>query len=76
MMPGTSSLPRPRLRPLRQHQRPLEELLCDLHVLAEETRPPWLGEHTDALLAEYPDLRVSCHLEPIEDPRSYEDMGV
>ncbi|MDO5738820.1 MAG: cation diffusion facilitator family transporter [Ornithinimicrobium sp.] len=31
---------------------------------------------TDALLAEYPDLRVNCHLEPIEDPRSYEDIGI
>lgn len=30
----------------------------------------------DSLLEAYPDLRVSCHLEPIEDPRSYEDMGV
>nr|WP_229735143.1 cation diffusion facilitator family transporter [Ornithinimicrobium tianjinense] len=31
---------------------------------------------TDALLAEYPDLRVNLHLEPVEDPRSYEDIGV
>lgn len=31
---------------------------------------------TDALLAEYPDLRVSLHLEPVEDPRSYEDIGI
>jgi cation diffusion facilitator family transporter len=38
------------------------------HDLAEDI--------TDALLAEYPDLRVSCHLEPIEDPRSYEDIGI
>lgn len=30
----------------------------------------------DSLLEAFPDLRVSCHLEPIEDPRSYEDMGV
>ncbi len=30
----------------------------------------------DSLMADFPDLRVSCHLEPIEDPRSYEDMGV
>lgn len=38
------------------------------HDLAEDI--------TDALLQEYPDLRVSCHLEPIEDPRSYEDIGI
>ncbi|MFX0538212.1 cation diffusion facilitator family transporter [Ornithinimicrobium sp. Y1847] len=38
------------------------------HDLAEDI--------TDALLEEYPDLRVSLHLEPIEDPRSYEDIGV
>ena len=38
------------------------------HDLAEDI--------TDALLADYPDLRVSMHLEPIEDPRSYEDIGV
>lgn len=31
---------------------------------------------TDALLEDFPDLRVSIHLEPIEDPRSYEDIGV
>ena len=31
---------------------------------------------TDSLLEAFPDLRVSAHLEPIEDPRSYEDMGV
>lgn len=30
----------------------------------------------DHLLQVYPDLRVNCHLEPIEDPRSYEDMGI
>ncbi|GAA1170373.1 cation diffusion facilitator family transporter [Ornithinimicrobium humiphilum] len=30
----------------------------------------------ESLMEAYPDLRVSCHLEPIEDPRSYEDMGV
>ena len=30
----------------------------------------------DSLMEAFPDLRVSCHLEPIEDPRSYEDMGV
>jgi divalent metal cation (Fe/Co/Zn/Cd) transporter len=30
----------------------------------------------ESLMQAYPDLRVSCHLEPIEDPRSYEDMGV
>ncbi|MGD8200114.1 cation diffusion facilitator family transporter [Ornithinimicrobium sp. W1679] len=38
------------------------------HDLAEDI--------TDSLLEAYPDLRVNCHLEPIEDPRSYEDMGV
>ncbi|ANS79342.1 Cobalt-zinc-cadmium resistance protein [Serinicoccus hydrothermalis] len=31
---------------------------------------------TDALLVEYPDLRVHLHLEPVEDPRSYEDIGI
>lgn len=30
----------------------------------------------DSLLEAFPDLRVSAHLEPIEDPRSYEDIGV
>lgn len=30
----------------------------------------------DSLMVAFPDLRVSCHLEPIEDPRSYEDIGV
>ena len=38
------------------------------HDLAEDI--------TDALLAEYPDLRVSMHIEPKEDPRSYEDTGI
>ena len=28
----------------------------------------------DEIKAEFPDLRVTGHLEPIEDPRSYEDM--
>ena len=28
---------------------------------------------TDALMAEFPDIDVLCHLEPVEDPRSYED---
>lgn len=28
---------------------------------------------TDALMAEFPDIDVICHIEPIEDPRSYED---
>lgn len=31
---------------------------------------------TDALLEQYMDLRVNLHLEPVEDPRSYEDIGV
>ena len=30
-------------------------------------------EITDALGAEFPDMDVICHVEPIEDPRSYED---
>ena len=30
-------------------------------------------EITDALEAEFPDIDVICHVEPIEDPRSYED---
>ena len=38
------------------------------HDLAEDI--------TDALLKEYPDLRVSMHIEPKEDPRSYEDTGI
>src|SRR5690606_13476735 len=38
------------------------------HDLAEDV--------TLALLAEFPDLRVMCHLEPIEDPRSYEDIAI
>lgn len=28
---------------------------------------------TDALVAEFPDIDVLCHIEPVEDPRSYED---
>lgn len=28
---------------------------------------------TDALMAEFPDIDVLCHIEPVEDPRSYED---
>ena len=27
---------------------------------------------TDALVAEFPDIDVLCHIEPVEDPRSYE----
>nr|WP_276534774.1 cation diffusion facilitator family transporter [Cutibacterium modestum] len=30
----------------------------------------------DEILKEWPEMRVSGHLEPIEDPRSYEDMDV
>jgi cation diffusion facilitator family transporter len=30
---------------------------------------------TDALVAEFPDIDVLCHLEPVEDPRSYEDSA-
>ena len=30
-------------------------------------------EITDALVAEFPDIDVLCHIEPVEDPRSYED---
>ncbi len=30
----------------------------------------------DALVEEVPDLRVSAHLEPREDPRSYEDIDI
>jgi cation diffusion facilitator family transporter len=30
-------------------------------------------EITEALLAEFPDIDVLCHVEPVEDPRSYED---
>jgi cation diffusion facilitator family transporter len=30
---------------------------------------------TTALDAEFPDIDVVCHLEPIEDPRSYEDAA-
>ena len=35
------------------------------HDLAEDI--------TDALMAEFPDIDVLCHIEPVEDPRSYED---
>jgi cation diffusion facilitator family transporter len=31
---------------------------------------------TDALMAEFPDIDVLCHIEPVEDPRSYEDDGL
>lgn len=30
----------------------------------------------DAMLAKWPDLRVMGHLEPADDPRSYEDLDV
>ena len=30
---------------------------------------------TDALMAEFPDIDVLCHIEPVEDPRSYEEAG-
>lgn len=30
-------------------------------------------EITQALLAEFPDIDVMCHVEPVDDPRSYED---
>lgn len=30
---------------------------------------------TDALVAEFPDIDVLCHIEPAEDPRSYEDSA-
>lgn len=32
-------------------------------------------EITDALVAEFPDIDVLCHIEPVEDPRSYEDAA-
>ncbi len=32
-----------------------------------------IEEITDALMTEFPDIDVLCHLEPVEDPRSYED---
>jgi len=32
-----------------------------------------IEEITDALMTEFPDIEVLCHLEPVEDPRSYED---
>ena len=31
---------------------------------------------TAALMAEFPDIDVLCHVEPVEDPRSYEDAQV
>ncbi len=31
---------------------------------------------TEALLKELPDLRITIHLEPIEDPKSYEDIHI
>ena len=30
----------------------------------------------DEILDKWPEMRVSGHLEPIEDPRSYEDIDV
>ncbi|WP_235998053.1 cation diffusion facilitator family transporter [Aestuariimicrobium ganziense] len=33
-------------------------------------------EVTEALLAQYPELRITIHLEPIEDPKSYEDIEI
>ena len=31
-------------------------------------------EITDALVAEFPEIDVTCHVEPVEDPRSYEHV--
>lgn len=31
---------------------------------------------TDTLMADFPDLRVTSHLEPVEDPRSYDDIEI
>lgn len=33
-------------------------------------------ELIDELVAEFPDLRVMAHVEPLEDPRSYEDIVI
>lgn len=33
-------------------------------------------EITATLHCEYPELRVNCHVEPIEDPRSYQDIDI
>lgn len=33
-------------------------------------------EITAKLHCEYPELRVNCHVEPIEDPRSYQDIDI
>jgi cation diffusion facilitator family transporter len=33
-------------------------------------------EITDALVTEFPDIDVLCHIEPVEDPRSYEDAAL
>lgn len=51
----------------------------DMHMLVPGN---WTVQHghdamedlIEVLVAEFPDLVVTGHLEPIEDPRSYEDM--
>ncbi|HET9128451.1 MAG TPA: cation diffusion facilitator family transporter [Propionibacteriaceae bacterium] len=54
---------------------------CEFHMLVPGE---WSVQHghnavedvTDALLDVFPDLRVMIHLEPMEDPRSYQDIGI
>jgi len=52
-----------------------------MHVLVPGTWTVTRGHDfcedlADALIAAVPDLRVDMHLEPINDPRSYEDMDI
>ncbi|MPN57358.1 hypothetical protein SDC9_205052 [bioreactor metagenome] len=50
----------------------------DVHVLVPGTWSVYRGHDLtedviDALVEVVPDIRVSAHLEPIDDPRSYAD---
>ena len=54
---------------------------CEFHMLVPGGWSVARGhdaceEVTAALLEEFPDLRVTVHLEPMEDPRAYEDIGI
>ncbi len=54
---------------------------CEFHMLVPGDWSVHRGhdvceEVTLALLEEFPDLRVTVHLEPMEDPRAYEDIGI
>ena len=54
---------------------------CEFHMLVPGAWSVQQGHDavedvTAALLDVFPDLRVAIHLEPMEDPRSYQDIGI